>query len=443
MLSERLLQLLTAYVDGEVSAHQRKVVLRHLRNSPEARGLLKKLQDDAARLQQLPVQVMGQDLSQKVLARIAEQVVRPIRVSAPQVPSPVPRGFGLATAAAVLLAVGFGSYYYLKLVSEKQQAVAGADLAGPGMVEATKSSDQRYTTSSQLKPAPLAVAAKEPEKIKTEERHVPIVVDQKPSRTKMESSPPPPLASEVTVPEDHFQVAEAKLAMQVASRDLTEERPGLDLLKRLSSDQAQHLDLYCKQTRSGLERMEKAFGAQGIRFILAPDAADAYLLGKKPETDYVLFTENVKPSEVLGALRAVAEEDRKRERSRKVHPQFGQLFVNGVTKDDQTLLAKVLGVDPIAHPISKPTTPLGASIRKPITAGTADEVSHSLQGKGRVPRPEPGKPAVRSPERLVVVGTCNPVHPRPRSDEVRRFVESRNQRGEDTFQMLLILRRQR
>ena len=101
MLSERLLQLLTAYVDGEVSAHQRKVVLRHLRNSPEARGLLKKLQDDAARLQQLPVQVMGQDLSQKVLARIAEQVVRPIRVSAPQVPSPVPRGFGLATAAAV------------------------------------------------------------------------------------------------------------------------------------------------------------------------------------------------------------------------------------------------------------------------------------------------------------------------------------------------------
>jgi hypothetical protein len=360
------------------------------------------------------------------------------------VPSAVPRGFGLATAAAVLLAVGFGSYYYLKLVSEKQPQVAsGTDSAGQEMVEATRSSDQRITVPSPLKPAAVAVAGKEPAKSKAEELHMPMIVDNKPPKPKTEPAPPRVLASEATVPEDHFQVAEAKLAMQVASRDLTEEKPGLDLLKRLSSDQAQHIDLYCKQTRSGLERMEKAFGAQGIRFILAPDAADAYLLGKKSETDYVLFTENVKPSELLGALRAVAEEDRKRERSRKVHPQFGQLFVNGVTKDDQTLLAKVLGVDPIAHPISKPTTPLGASIRKPITAATADEVSHSLQGKGRVPRPEPGKPAVKSPERLVVVGTCNPVHPRPRSDEVRRFVESRNQRGEDTFQMLLILRRQR
>ncbi|HEV3119752.1 MAG TPA: hypothetical protein VGY58_22020, partial [Gemmataceae bacterium] len=143
MLSERLLQLLTAYVDGEVSAHQRKVVLRQLRSSAEARTLLKKLQEDAARLQHLPAQVVGQDLSQKVLARIGDQVVRPIRVCAPQVPSAVPRGFGLATAAAVLLAVGFGSYYYLKLVAEKQPQVAGvADSAGSELAAATKISGQ-------------------------------------------------------------------------------------------------------------------------------------------------------------------------------------------------------------------------------------------------------------------------------------------------------------
>src|SRR5205823_1777121 len=122
MLSERLLRLMTAYVDGEVSSHQRKVVLRHLRGSSEARTLLKKLQDDAGKLRQLPALGMGQDLSEKILARIGDQVVSPIRLSAAESWSPVPRGFGLATAAAVLLAVGFGSYYYLRVVSEKEPA---------------------------------------------------------------------------------------------------------------------------------------------------------------------------------------------------------------------------------------------------------------------------------------------------------------------------------
>jgi hypothetical protein len=441
MLSERLLQLLTAYVDGELSSRQHKAVLRHLRSSAEARALLKKLQEDAARLQQLTAQVVGQDLAQRVLGRIGDQVVRPVRISAPQVPSPVPRGFGLATAAAVLLAAGFGSYYYLRVVSEKESPRAGVP-SGRDLVVINNGPEERIAPRDEPKKTDTAPALHEAEKNKPEKPHSPIVVEKKPSTLPPESPTPGVLGSEA-VPEDHFQVAETKLAMHVASRDLVDETPRLNLLKRLSSDQAQHIDLYCKQTRSALERMEKAFSAESIRFVWAPDAADAYVLGKKSETDYVLFTENVKPSEVLSVLRTVAEEDRKQEMKRKGHPVFGELFVNGITKDDQKLLAKVLGVDPVAQQISKPATPLGTDILKPITARTADEVSHSLQGKGRVPRPQPGKPALKTPERLVVVGTCNPIHPRPHSEQVKGFLESRKERAADTFQMLLILRRQR
>src|SRR6266403_1350448 len=133
MLSDRLLRLLTAYVDGEATAHQRRVVLRRLRKSPEARSVLKKLQDDAAELRQLPVCKLGLDLSQSVLERIGSQVVRPIRISA-QVPSAVPRGFGLATAAAVLLALGFGSVYYLKAIRERQPAIAVIPETPPGQL---------------------------------------------------------------------------------------------------------------------------------------------------------------------------------------------------------------------------------------------------------------------------------------------------------------------
>src|SRR2546430_2493824 len=48
MLPERGRELLTAYVDGELSARQRRHVLRLLRHSAEARRLLQRLQGDAA-----------------------------------------------------------------------------------------------------------------------------------------------------------------------------------------------------------------------------------------------------------------------------------------------------------------------------------------------------------------------------------------------------------
>src|SRR5437879_3393425 len=153
MLSERLLQLLTAYVDGGVTAHQRRVVLRYLRTSAEARSFLKKLQDDANELRQLPVRKLGRDLSQTILQRIGDQVVvRPIRIPMEQAPSPVPRGFGLATAAAVLLALGFGSVYYLKVVSEKDSHVAVLEAPSNQIANAIKSDDQKVAAAPEAIP---------------------------------------------------------------------------------------------------------------------------------------------------------------------------------------------------------------------------------------------------------------------------------------------------
>ena len=54
MLPERFRELLTAYVDGELSARQRRHVLRLLRRSVEARRLLHFLQSDSHNLIHLP-----------------------------------------------------------------------------------------------------------------------------------------------------------------------------------------------------------------------------------------------------------------------------------------------------------------------------------------------------------------------------------------------------
>jgi len=429
MLSDRLLRLLTAYVDGEISNHQRRVVLRRLRKSPEARSALKKLQDDANELRQLPVCKLGQDLSQSVLERIGSQLVRPIRISAPQVPSAVPRGFGLATAAAVLLALGFGSVYYLKAIRERQPEIAVVPETPTGLQAEKNSKPSDATVKVAPEPKPDEATSKTV--VQKEEKPEPLRMPSLVKDTETVLTAP-------VAPPGHFEVPSIKMAMKVASRDLLWERPRLQLLERLHKEPAQHIDLYCKQTRTALARMETAFKEQGVYFVLAPDAEKPYFFGSR-DTDYVLFTENVKPEEVLDVLKQVADQDRRLE-ARKGKAQFQDLLINAVSARDHDLLKTILGVDPTQLPAAKPTAPLGVDVRKPIAVGAADAIVRNLEGKGGAPRPQPGKPAVKAPERLVVVGTCNPIHPNPKSKEIKRFLDNRKQRNDDTMQMLMILR---
>src|SRR5262249_31474548 len=64
-----------------LSNRQRKAVLRLLRRSAEARTLLRKMQEDARRLRELPRQRLAADFSQQVLRAIAAHP-RPLRAPA-------------------------------------------------------------------------------------------------------------------------------------------------------------------------------------------------------------------------------------------------------------------------------------------------------------------------------------------------------------------------
>src|SRR6185437_14418170 len=77
MLRDRYRQLLTAYVDGELTKRQRRHVARLLRRSPEARQLLRKLQADAHSLRHLPRPALSADLSGPVLRTIVERRLTP------------------------------------------------------------------------------------------------------------------------------------------------------------------------------------------------------------------------------------------------------------------------------------------------------------------------------------------------------------------------------
>src|SRR5262245_14754185 len=110
MLPDQDRQLLTAYVDGELSSRQRRHVERLLRRSGEARELYRKLRHDAHALRGLPRPHLPADLSDPVLKAIRTRRLTPRR---PRRPPPVFSVWAAAAAAAaVLLAVGLGSYLY-------------------------------------------------------------------------------------------------------------------------------------------------------------------------------------------------------------------------------------------------------------------------------------------------------------------------------------------
>src|SRR5437660_11161236 len=109
MLPDRYRQLLTAYVDGELSARQRRQVGRLLRQSGEARKLLRALQGDSAELRALPEPPpLPRDLSGPVLRTITARRLRPARTARPG--PRVPAWAGYLAAASVLFAVGLSAY---------------------------------------------------------------------------------------------------------------------------------------------------------------------------------------------------------------------------------------------------------------------------------------------------------------------------------------------
>jgi hypothetical protein len=111
MLSDRHLELLTAFVDGELTRRQRKSVLRLLYQSSEARSVLQDFQENAHRLRELPRRKLGDDFAPQVLKVIADRGLQPALEPRPVTRRLQPRWLAYAAAACLVLAAGLGIYF--------------------------------------------------------------------------------------------------------------------------------------------------------------------------------------------------------------------------------------------------------------------------------------------------------------------------------------------
>jgi len=132
MLSDVQLELLTAFVDGELDDRRRQAVLQLLHESSEARSMLGQLQENAHRLRELPREKLDTAFAGKVLQAIAEKGLIPGPAVMPAI-LPLRRRMPVwlrwSAAAAMLLVAVLGSWGAYRFLF-------GPDKEGPGpMVE--------------------------------------------------------------------------------------------------------------------------------------------------------------------------------------------------------------------------------------------------------------------------------------------------------------------
>ena len=303
MVPDRLCRMVTAYVDGELNPRHEKALLRLLRNSAEARGLLRQLQQDAGQIHNLPAQKLGPDFTQQVLQKLGARPVQPVvRYDHPAVATPLHIGIGLATAAGLLLIVGLGSYYFLKNSPQRGPEIAqSVPRTGP-------------TQPPREEPDPVIVDV-EPREVATEPSDVlPFPAPNKPSdaprpprtvkREESRSSSTEQLTAPVDRP-DPFQKMDLNVTLTFPLREVGKENRRSELLDQLHKANAQRLELECRRTELAMKRIKAALEARQIGVLIDKRANLSLELGL---SDYAIYAENVSSDELLAILNQLSSD---------------------------------------------------------------------------------------------------------------------------------------
>jgi hypothetical protein len=358
MLPEPYRELLTAYVDGELSARQRRSAQKLLQRSPEARALLLRLQEDSRSLRALPPPPPTSDLSDPILHLIRQRGLRPVRRRVPPAAAPVPVWAAVSAAAAVLLAVGASSFLYFTYATHGGSRAADVARTRDGGTTPGKTSPE--------KPGPKDVAVV-PEKSLNKDRVRPGPEDgpevvqgpEKPNPKKPVPTPEhkPEPHSVLTAPGmESLEPGSADIALPSIFRlaAMTLEKPRVTLTRELSRHDAFYVEVLCPSAGHGFPRLKNVLRGNGIELTIDPTAQQRLAQPKVP-SNYVLYLDDVTPEELVKVFQALGQDPPKADRK---SPTFGQftgiesnLVVCPMTADHRRRLSGYLGVD-----LTRPTT---------------------------------------------------------------------------------------
>lgn len=415
MLPERVTQLLSAYVDGELSARERRAVSRLLRKSAEARAMLHQMKQDSMVLRKLPRKKTQLDLSGSVMGTISLR-----NLQLPKIENPVPlspRGSAsrrrplwlkVSAAALLLCAVGLASYFVVSLVLDGP----GAQNTGP---HSTNPDDPRRGHGQGLPdvPPPVITVLHEPENSTPAKDGS----DRKDERLTLGLLKPPAFVTPVP-----------RLMQILTLRDLEQTARLNQLTEELSQDDASRLDLFClTDTSRALDRVQAVFKANNVTLRIDPYAQAR--MKQKLKTNLAIYSEELSPEELAAILQQLAADDKK-----PGHGNFDKLTVNPTTPAD---LARALGGEADFFQQPERTGPLGVDLTQDVSSKTGSHIVQALTGKG-TRRPTANMPPdPNTPRQAVLV----PYSAKPEGlfQEIRNLVDSRKGWRPGAVQVLWVL----
>jgi hypothetical protein len=229
MLPDRITQLLSAYVDGELNSRERRHVTRILRKSSEARQLLHKLKQDSMILRRLPRKKTQIDLTESAMGTISlrglklPKIETPVFVAPTRAPKRL-RRFWLAVALGVLLLVtlGMASYFFFAHTFQRASQTTEGDTPPP--------TDGPGDRPDPDRPLPVIGVLHEPENDTPPPRGVNPRKDERYGMTSLRVPP--------------FVAAQPRLMPILAIRNLDQPPASAELLEELKKDSASRIDLF-------------------------------------------------------------------------------------------------------------------------------------------------------------------------------------------------------
>jgi hypothetical protein len=386
MLSEKTLQLLTAFVDGELAPPRRKLAARVMQISSEARQVVKELQQNAHRIHQLPTRTLEPEFAAQVVRIIRhrngilvphdelvhEADERPATLPMKPALKPTGRrhakGVRYAVAAAVLLAASAGVY----LVTRAPETV--------NHMVAANGEDKNQTPSSDHDPAIAALI----------------------EGTSGAFGKP--------VPAD-------RAGKQFAFNELKEPKAATELAKTIAAAKAVHLEVAVKDRAQAVQQLDKALRGQNIK-LLVDRVAEKKLSDPAVKTEYVLYAENVTPAELTALLGSLAE-----------GRTFETMTVSTATGDDQQQVALLMGVE--RKQLEAPPMIVVDPFQKAIPKDNVSQPGIASTQKQTAP--------AAAPRTALVLANENREPGARLSSEVQSFLQARRQARPGTLQVIVVI----
>lgn len=424
-------ELITAAVDGVLSATELRAFRKLLDESASSRALYKKLKSDRDRVRALPRVAPPADLRAKILAKIAAAPaptpVAPVRPASPRHAEPgrrrTPLWVPVAAAACLFFGVTAISFAYFNHQSKATAAKNPYSDALPAVQEAP--------VAVPSPAAPVALPSAEAA-ARLDVSPVPPAAHPRPAPEPLAVAPEPrPVAPNFfaarplpPIPPLDFIKVRVPFLRTVGEFDRDDTRQ--ELIDELGRDAPFRFDLFVRDPARGADVFQNA--AKAARITVYADALTLDRLKKKQATAVAVYTESLTAAELADLFAKLSAEDT------KYSPRVcDSLHVNPVVRSDELDLKSVLGVDVgLFKRVGSGGAGKGERGDKPVSANTIESVSKALTG-----------PAPKSGDATAVLTTWHPTTGRTnpmQSKEVAQYREKRGPRKPGAVPAIIVIR---